>query len=139
MVLMIFSAVVSVQRVEQSNVPQQQQQVAGAPPMTYPAPPVRYYTPDYMSQRMYNLFISLIAETFSFLKLIATTQSPMHLQQIQFCYPFNPSGIIQTTAGSVPGVGTPQNIMIPSTGTSGGPSTQTQSPMFYQGIYAGTY
>ena len=136
---MIFSAVVSVQRVEQSNVPQQQQQVAGAPQMTYPAAPVRYYTPEYMSQRMYSFFISLLADTFSFLKLIATTQSPMHLQQIQFCYPFNPSGIIQATTAPVGGVGTPQNIMIPSTGASGGPSTQTQSPMFYPGIYTGTY
>lgn len=46
-----FLAVVSVQRAEQSNVPQPQQ-VAGGPQMTYPAPPVRYFPPEYMQQRM---------------------------------------------------------------------------------------
>jgi hypothetical protein len=61
----------------------------------------------------------------------------MHLPQIQICYPFNPSSMIQTTAGPVAGVGGPQNIMIPSTGASGGPSTQTQPPIFYQGLYTG--
>jgi hypothetical protein len=49
---------VSVQRAEQSNVPQQQQQVAGAPQMVYPAAPIRYYQSEYMPQRM-NIFVSL--------------------------------------------------------------------------------
>lgn len=66
MILIIVSAVVSVQRVEQSNVPQQQQQVTGAPQMNYPAPPMRYYQPEYMSQRMNNFFLSFLAETFHF-------------------------------------------------------------------------
>ena len=50
-----FIAVVSVQRAEQTNVPQQQQQqqVAGGSQMVYPAPPVRYYQPEYMAQRMH--------------------------------------------------------------------------------------
>ena len=65
----IFLAVVSVQRAEQSNVPQQQQQqqVAGAPSMVYPAAPIRYYQPEYMTQRM-NIFVVLITVyTHSFL------------------------------------------------------------------------
>jgi hypothetical protein len=56
--IIIFSAVVSVQRAEQSNVPQQQQ-VAGAPPMVYPAAPIRYYQSEYMPQRM-NILVLLI-------------------------------------------------------------------------------
>ncbi len=48
----------SVQRTEQSNIPQQQQQVAGAPQMVYPAAPIRYYQPEYMTQRM-NIFFLL--------------------------------------------------------------------------------
>jgi hypothetical protein len=55
--IIIFLAVVSVQRAEQSNVPQQQQ-VAGAPQMVYPAAPIRYYQSEYMPQRM-NIFVSL--------------------------------------------------------------------------------
>lgn len=55
--LFLFSAVVSVQRAEQSNVPQQQQ-VAGAQQMVYPAAPIRYYQPDYMTQRM-NILVLL--------------------------------------------------------------------------------
>jgi hypothetical protein len=47
-------AVVSVQRSEQSNIPQQQQQIPGAPQMIFPGPPIRYYPPDYFTQRMYN-------------------------------------------------------------------------------------
>jgi len=43
--------VVSVQRAEQSNIPQQQQ-VAGGQPMIFPAAPVRYYSQEYMQQRM---------------------------------------------------------------------------------------
>jgi hypothetical protein len=48
-------AVVSVQRPEQSTIPQQQQQqqIPAASQMVYPAPPMRYYTPDYFTQRMY--------------------------------------------------------------------------------------
>jgi hypothetical protein len=46
-------AVVSVQRPEQSNVPQQQQQIPGAQQMVFPAPPIRYYSPDYITQRTY--------------------------------------------------------------------------------------
>ena len=48
----------SVQRPEQSNVPQQQQ-VAGAPQMVYPAAPIRYYPQDYITQRM-NIFFFLL-------------------------------------------------------------------------------
>lgn len=60
MILVLFSAVVFVQRVEQSNVPQQQlQQAAGAPPMTFPGPPVRYFSPEYRLQCMHTLFILL--------------------------------------------------------------------------------
>ena len=46
-------AVVSVQRPEQSNVPQQQQpqQIIGATPMMYSAGPNRYYAPEYLAQR----------------------------------------------------------------------------------------
>jgi len=50
---------VSVQRGEQSNAPQQQQQVTGAQQMVYPAAPLRYYQSEYMAQRM-NIFIFLI-------------------------------------------------------------------------------
>jgi hypothetical protein len=46
-------AVVSIQRPEQSNVPQQHQQTSGAPQMVFPAQPFRYYSPDYLTQRMY--------------------------------------------------------------------------------------
>jgi hypothetical protein len=52
-------AVVSVQRSEQSNVPQQQQQqqpqqMHGAPQMIFSAPPIRYYSPaEYLTQCMY--------------------------------------------------------------------------------------
>ncbi len=56
--IITFVAVVSVQRAEQSNVPQQQQ-VTGAPQMVYPAAPIRYYQPEYMTQRM-NISIFLI-------------------------------------------------------------------------------
>jgi hypothetical protein len=45
-------AVVSVQRPEQSNISQQQQHIPGAPQMVFPAPPIRYYSPDYLTQRM---------------------------------------------------------------------------------------
>jgi hypothetical protein len=54
--LLYILAVVSVQRAEQSNVPQQQQQITGASQMIYPAAPIRYYTPEYMQQRMNSLF-----------------------------------------------------------------------------------
>ncbi len=56
--IITFVAVVSVQRAEQSNVPQQQQ-VGGAPQMVYPGAPIRYYQQDYITQRM-NIFILLI-------------------------------------------------------------------------------
>jgi hypothetical protein len=61
------SAVVSVQRPEQSNIPhqqQQQQQIAGAQQMVFPPQPIRYYSPDYMTQRMYirsDLFCNLLS------------------------------------------------------------------------------
>ncbi len=55
--MIIFSAVVSVQRSEQQNV-SQQQQVTGAQQMVYPAAPIRYYQPEYMTQRM-NIFFLL--------------------------------------------------------------------------------
>lgn len=48
------SAVVSVQRGEQANasLPQHSlQQMAGAPSMIYSTTPIRYYTPEYMTQR----------------------------------------------------------------------------------------
>ena len=60
----------------------------------------------------------------------------MHLQQIQFCYPINTQGFIQAATAPVPGVVPQQNIMIPATGASGGPSTQTQPQMYYQCIYS---
>lgn len=53
-----FVAVVSVQGNESSNVPQQQQ-VAGAQQMVFPSQQVRYYQPEYSSQRkMTGLFSS---------------------------------------------------------------------------------
>lgn len=63
--IIIFLAVVSVQRPEQSNVPQQQQ-VAGAPQMIYPAAPFRYYQQEYMTQRMNNFLLLIILNTFYF-------------------------------------------------------------------------
>jgi hypothetical protein len=56
----------------------------------------------------------------------------MQLQQIPFYYPINTSGIIQAA-----GVGPPQNIMIPSAGSSGGPATQAPPSIYYPGIYTG--
>ena len=44
-------AVVSVQRSEQSNIPQQH--ISGAPPMMLPASSIRYYSHDYLTQRMH--------------------------------------------------------------------------------------
>ncbi len=46
----------SVQRSEQQNV-SQQQQVTGAQQMVYPAAPIRYYQPEYMTQRMHILVL----------------------------------------------------------------------------------
>jgi hypothetical protein len=52
----------------------------------------------------------------------------MQLQQIPFYYhPVNTSGLIQAAAGQ------PQNIMISSANSSGGPGT----PLHYTGVYAG--
>ncbi|CAF0809537.1 unnamed protein product [Rotaria sp. Silwood1] len=107
-------AVVSVQRAEQSNVPQQQQ-VTGAPPMVYPTASIRYYQPDYMTQQ--------------------ATPPSMQLQQIPFYYPINTSGIIQAAAAAASGVGPPQNIMIPSTSSSAGPATPAPPSIYYPGVY----
>lgn len=65
-------AVVSVQRPEQSNVPQQQQQapaqqIIGAGQMVYPAGPNRYYAPEYLAQRKYLEFHYLIYSSLSLL------------------------------------------------------------------------
>ncbi|CAF1038237.1 unnamed protein product [Rotaria sp. Silwood1] len=103
-------AVVSVQRPEQSNIPQQQ--VPGVPPMVFSAPPIRYYSPDYLAQQ--------------------ATPTSMHLQQIPFYYSVNSSGMIQAAAA----VGQHQNIMIPSTSSSTGSSTPVMPPLHYAGVYA---
>lgn len=63
---------------------------------------------------------------------VETTPSPMQLQQIPFYYPINTQGIIQAS-----GVGPPQNIMISSTNSSGGPGTPAPTPLYYQGVYSG--
>jgi len=60
----------------------------------------------------------------------------MQLQQIPFYYPINTSGIIQAAAAAA-GVGPPQNIMIPSAGSSGGPATSAPHSIYYQGVYSG--
>ncbi len=57
----------------------------------------------------------------------------MQLPPIPVYYNINPSGIIQTA-----GVGPHQNIMIPSTGSSGGQATQVPSSIYYPGVYPGT-
>ncbi|CAF2363792.1 unnamed protein product [Rotaria sp. Silwood2] len=108
-------AVVSVQRGEQSNAPQQQQ-VTGAPQMVYSTPSIRYYQPDYMAQQ--------------------ATPASMQLQQIPFYYPINTSGIIQAAAAAASGVGPPQNIMIPSTSSSAGPATSAPHSIYYPGVYS---
>ena len=60
----------------------------------------------------------------------------MQLQQIPFYYPVNSSGMIQAATG----VGQPQNIMIPSAGSSAGPTTQGLPSFHYHpGVYAGTF
>jgi hypothetical protein len=62
----------------------------------------------------------------------------MQLQQIPFYYPINTSGIIQAAAAAAAaGVGPPQNIMVPSAGSSGGPATSAPHSIYYQGVYSG--
>jgi hypothetical protein len=55
----------------------------------------------------------------------------MQLQQIPFYYPINTQGIIQAAAAAA-GVGPPQNIMIPSAGSSAGPGTSAPPSIYYQ-------
>ncbi|UJR25408.1 hypothetical protein I4U23_006755 [Adineta vaga] len=100
-------AVVSVQGNEQPNISQQQQQVASAQQMVFPAQSLRYYQSEFPSQQ--------------------TTPSSM---QHQFFYPINTPGMIQAT-----GVGPPQNIMISSAPSSAGPTTPVP-PIYYQGLYS---
>jgi hypothetical protein len=71
------------------------------------------------------------------MKIIEATPQSMQLQQIPFYYPINTSGIIQAAAAAAAGVGPPQNIMIPSTGSSAGPNTSAPPSIYYQGMYAG--
>jgi hypothetical protein len=61
----------------------------------------------------------------------------MQLQQIPFYYPINTPGIIQAAAAAAAGVGPPQNIMIPSANSSGGPNSQAQPSIYYPGVYPG--
>ncbi|CAF1556468.1 unnamed protein product, partial [Adineta steineri] len=103
-------AVVSVQRPEQSNIPQQQS-VAGGPQMVFQNAPLRYYQSEYIPQQ-------------------GTGQS-MQLQQIPFYY--TAGGLIQ--AAAAPGVGQPQNIMMPSGSSSAGPGVAAPPSLYYSGVY----
>ena len=58
----------------------------------------------------------------------------MQLQHVPFFYP---QSIIQAAAAAAAGVGPPQNIMIPSAGSSGGPTAQAPPSIYYQGVYPG--
>jgi hypothetical protein len=62
----------------------------------------------------------------------------MQLQQIPFYYPINTPGLIQAAAAAA-GVGPPQNIMIPSANSSGGPGTSAQPSIYYPGMYPGIF
>jgi len=108
-------AVVSVQRNEQANASLQQhslQQMAGAPSMIYSATPIRYYTPEYMTQQ-------------------GNPQS-MQVPQFPIYYSVNSQGLIQASGT----VGQPPNIMIPTGNVSaGGAAGSATSPVYYAGIY----
>jgi hypothetical protein len=128
-------AVVSVQRAEQSNVPQQQQQqMPGTAQMVFPAGPIRYYSPDYLTQRKYIEFHYFVFINYSSNR-IEGAPSSMPLQQIPFYYQVNPSGLIQATNAA----GQPQNIMISSANSSTGQVTPGLTPLHYGGVYAGKF
>lgn len=131
-------AVVSVQRPEQSNVPpqqqQQQQQIPGTAQMIFPAAPIRYYSPDYLTQRKqteYNYFVCINYSS----NRIEGAPPSMPLQQIPFYYQVNPSGLIQTTNAA----GQPQNIMISQANSSAGSVNPGLTPLHYGGVYAGKF
>jgi len=129
-------AVVSVQRAEQSNVPQQQQQqqMPGTAQMVFPAGPIRYYSPDYLTQRKYIEFHYFVFINYSSNR-IEGAPSSMPLQQIPFYYQVNPSGLIQATNAA----GQPQNIMISSANSSTGQVNPGLTPLHYGGVYAGKF
>jgi hypothetical protein len=65
----VVTAVVSVQRTEQPNIGQQQQQqqqqsMQGGHHMVFPAQPIRYYSPEYMTQRRSPPFHPLLHLSF---------------------------------------------------------------------------
>lgn len=74
-----------------------------------------------------------------FFTLIEATPPSMQLQQIPFFYPINTQGMIQSAAVTASGVGPAQNIIIPSTNSSGGPATQAPHSMYYPGVYPGMF
>jgi hypothetical protein len=69
--------------------------------------------------------------------MIEAAQQSMQLQQMPFYYPLNTPGLIQAAAAAAAGVGQPQNIMIPSAGSSAGQTTSAPPSIYYQGVYPG--
>ena len=104
--------------------------------MLYPAPPMRYFPQEYLASRKHiertngSFFSSLALSVFA-----EGNPQSMQLQQIPIYYSMNAAGMIQS-AGTV---GQPQNIMIPTGSSTGGPPTSAASPLYYTGLYPGKW